>query len=139
MTSPHPDPLPDEAIPEAVASTRSGFSIVWLIPLVAAVIGAWVAWQAYSERGPTITIVFKTAEGLVAGKTKVKFKDVEVGQVESIDLEEDLEHVLVTVAMHKGAEALPDRQDPLLGGAGAHQCGQCDRPGYPAGWRLYRD
>ncbi|MGB5440205.1 MAG: MlaD family protein [Gammaproteobacteria bacterium] len=103
MTSPHPDPLSEDAIPEAVASSRSGFSIVWLIPLVAALIGAWVAWQAYSERGPTITIVFKTAEGLVAGKTKVKFKDVEVGQVASIDLQDDLDNVLVSVEMHKAA------------------------------------
>ncbi len=103
MTNPHPDPLSDDAIPEAVATTRSGFSIVWLIPLVAALIGAWVAWQAYSDRGPTITIVFKTAEGLEAGKTKMKFKDVEVGQVSAIDLEEDLEHVLVTVEMNKDA------------------------------------
>jgi paraquat-inducible protein B len=104
MTNPQPDPLSDDAIPQAVATTRSGFSIVWLIPLVAAVIGAWVAWQAYSERGPTITIVFDTADGIVAGKTKVKFKDVEVGQVAAVELEDDIEHVLVTVEMTKGAE-----------------------------------
>jgi paraquat-inducible protein B len=104
MTNPQPDPLSDDAIPEAVSTTRGGFSIVWLIPLVAALIGAWVAWQAYSERGPTITIVFDTADGLVAGKTKVKFKDVEVGQVEAIDLEKDLENVVVTVQMHKSAK-----------------------------------
>jgi len=104
MTIPPPDPLPDDAIPEAVAATRGGFSIVWLIPLVAAVIGGWVAWQAYSERGPTITIVFGTADGIVAGKTKVKFKDVEVGQVTEVTLEDDIEHVLVTVEMTKGAE-----------------------------------
>ena len=104
MTNQHPDPLSEDAIPEAVASTRSGFSIVWVIPLVAAVIGIWVAYTAYSERGPTITITFESAEGLEAGKTKVKFKDVEVGQVEAIDLGEGLEHVLVTVQMNKGSE-----------------------------------
>jgi paraquat-inducible protein B len=79
MTNPQPDPLSEDAIPEAVASTRSGFSIVWAIPLLAAVIGVWVAWSAYSERGPEITITFDTAEGLEAGKTKVRYKNVEVG------------------------------------------------------------
>ena len=103
MTSPQPDSLPDDAFPEAVTATRSGFSIVWLIPLVAAVIGAWVAYQAFSERGPTITIVFESAEGLEAGKTKVKFKNVEVGQVEAIDLGKNIEHVIVTVQMNKGS------------------------------------
>jgi len=104
MTNPQPDPLSEDAIPEAVASTRSGFSIVWFIPLLAALIGAWVAYSAYSERGPVITITFETAEGLEAGKTKVKYKDVEVGQVEAIDIEADLDRVLVTVQMSKDAE-----------------------------------
>ena len=105
MTNPQPDPLSEDAIPEAVASTRSGFSIVWVIPLLAAVIGIWVAYSAYSERGPVITITFDTAEGLEAGKTKVRFKDVEVGQVEDIELDEDIEHVQVTVQMNKGSGA----------------------------------
>ena len=52
MTNPQPDPLSEDAIPEAVASTRSGFSIVWAIPLLAAVIGAWVAYTAFSEPWP---------------------------------------------------------------------------------------
>ncbi len=104
MTNPHPEPTSEDTIPEAVTATRSGFSIIWFIPLVAALIGAWVAYTALSERGPIITIVFHTAEGLEAGKTKVRFKDVEVGQVEAINLEEDFEHVVVTVQMKRGSE-----------------------------------
>jgi paraquat-inducible protein B len=77
MTNPQPDPLSEDAIPEAVASTRSGFSIVWAIPLLAAVIG---------------------------GKTKVRYKNVEVGQVEAIDLGEDNDDVIVTVQMNKPSE-----------------------------------
>ncbi|HBE93606.1 MAG TPA: MCE family protein, partial [Gammaproteobacteria bacterium] len=79
---------------------RSGISIVWIIPIVAALIGAWVAYKSFSEVGPTIIITFENAEGLVAGKTKVKYKDVEVGMVEAIDLESDLKHVRVTVQMN---------------------------------------
>jgi len=98
----HPvEPLSPEDIPEAVPVQRRGISIVWLIPLVAALIGLWVAYQAYSEIGPTITISFMSAEGLEAGKTKVKYKDVEVGQVEEISLQKDLRNVTVTVQMNR--------------------------------------
>ena len=96
---------PENDIPEAVVKPRKGISIVWIIPIVAALIGAWVAYKAVSEVGPTIFISFEDAEGLVAGKTKIKYKDVEVGVVETIDIEDDLKHVLVTVQMDKDSKA----------------------------------
>jgi paraquat-inducible protein B len=103
MTNLQPEQQPADAIPEAVVTQRSGISIVWLIPVIAALIGGWLAWKAFSEEGPTITISFKSAEGLEAGKTKIRYKDVEVGQVESIDLSEDLTHVIVTAKLVKEA------------------------------------
>jgi paraquat-inducible protein B len=103
MTNLPSEQQPADAIPEAVVMTRSGVSIVWLIPLIAALIGGWLAWKAFSEQGPTITISFKNAEGLEAGKTKIKFKDVDVGQVETIELSDDLSHVIVTAKLVKGA------------------------------------
>jgi len=92
--------------PEAMIKTKKGFSfsIVWLVPVVAALIGGWLVYKAFSEKGPTVTITFKTAEGLEAGKTKIKYKDVDIGQVESIDISEDLSHVIVTAEMGKRAE-----------------------------------
>ena len=105
MTDKAAGKMPDDDIPEAVVKPRSGISIVWIIPIVAALIGAWVAYKSYSEIGPTIFITFENAEGLVAGKTKVKFKDVEVGLVKAVDIEKDLKHVLVTVEMHKDAKS----------------------------------
>ena len=97
--------IQENAVPEAVVKKRTGISIVWIIPIVAAIIGAWVAYKSLSEVGPTIAITFENAEGLEAGKTKVKFKDVEVGMVKDIDIEKDLKHVLVTVQMNAGAKA----------------------------------
>jgi paraquat-inducible protein B len=88
-------------VAEAVIETRGRPSIIWLIPLVAALVGAFVAWRAISERGPAITIRFASAEGLEAGKTKVKYKDVEVGLVEAIELTEDLSGVAVHARMVK--------------------------------------
>ena len=58
------------ALPQAVVAAKSGFSIVWLVPVVAALIGAWLVYKAVTETGPTITIDFATGAGLVAGKTK---------------------------------------------------------------------
>ena len=80
------------------------FSIVWIVPLVAILIGAWLVYKAVTEKGIIITITFENAEGLTAGKTKVKYKDVEVGTVQSIIIAEDLSNVLLTVEMEKGAE-----------------------------------
>ena len=90
--------------PEAIVKVKKQFSIVWVVPLVALLIGGWLAFKAISEKGPTVTITFKTAEGLEAGKTKIKYKDVEVGQVEAITLGEDGSHVIVTAELKKGAE-----------------------------------
>ncbi len=96
---------PLDGVPEAEIVTRKRrFSLVWLVPLIAVLIGGWLVYKALSEKGPTITIVFKSAEGLEAGKTKIKYKDVELGQVNSIKLADDLAHVIVTAEMDKQAE-----------------------------------
>jgi paraquat-inducible protein B len=95
--------LVSEAATPEIKQHRS-FSIVWIVPIVALLIGVWLVYKAVSEKGPTITITFETAEGLEAGKTKVKYKDVEVGTVTSIELDESLGYVKLTVAMEKGSE-----------------------------------
>ncbi|NJC88871.1 MAG: MCE family protein [Desulfuromonas sp.] len=89
----------------AVAKVKTGrsFSIVWIVPIVALLIGGVLAYKAISEKGPTITITFTSAEGLEAGKTKIKYKDVEVGKVETISLSDDLSHVIVTAELGKGS------------------------------------
>jgi paraquat-inducible protein B len=99
-----PRETPPADVPDAEIRERSRISLVWLIPIVAAVIGVWLAYKALSEKGPTITIDFKSAAGLQAGKTKVKYKEVEVGQVESIEIAKDLSHVVVTAELVKGTE-----------------------------------
>jgi paraquat-inducible protein B len=85
----------------AVVTPKKSVSIVWIVPLVALLIGGWLAYRAITEKGPTITISFQSAEGLEAGKTKIKFKDVEVGQVEEIHLSPDLSKVMVTAQLTK--------------------------------------
>ena len=91
--------------PEAAIQRRRGISIVWLIPIVAALIGAFLAYRAYTEKGPTITLTFQTAEGLEAGKTKLRYLDVEVGTARTVAIAPDLKHIIVTAEMVPGAEA----------------------------------
>jgi paraquat-inducible protein B len=89
---------------QAVVKPKKSVSIVWIVPLVALLIGGWLAYRAITEKGPTVTITFQSAEGLEAGKTKIKFKDVEVGQVEKIHLSPNLSQVVVTAQLTKDAK-----------------------------------
>ena len=95
-------------IPEALAVPvrRRSFQIVWIIPIVAALIGGWLAVMAILERGPTIRITFKTAEGLEAGKTRIKYKNVDMGTVTNIELSEDRSQVIATAELTPQAEGL---------------------------------
>lgn len=81
-------------------------SLIWLVPIVAALIGISMLVHAWLSAGPEISIVFQAATGLEAGKTPVKYKDVTVGLVSRVSLSEDGSHVVVTVAMEKSAESL---------------------------------
>ncbi|HSB95899.1 MAG TPA: MlaD family protein, partial [Spongiibacteraceae bacterium] len=69
-----------------------------------ALIGGWLAVKSILEAGPMITLTFKNAEGLEAGKTHIKFKDVDIGTVETIALSEDLSQVIVTAKLIKSSE-----------------------------------
>jgi paraquat-inducible protein B len=101
MSEREPEGFGSLPVAEAVVESRTRPSIIWVVPIVAVLVGGFVAWQAISERGPTITIQFATAEGLEAGKTKIKYKDVEVGLVEEIVLADDLSGVTVHAEMAK--------------------------------------
>src|ERR1700722_10903915 len=95
-------------IPEAIASPRSRWrlQLVWLVPIIAVLIGGWLAVKAVLDKGPTITISFVTGEGLEAGKTKIKFKNVDVGVVKSVTLSRDHRNVIATAELSKDAAGL---------------------------------
>jgi len=80
-------------------------SLIWLIPIVAALVGVTLVARILLERGPEIVLTFKTAEGLEAGKTVVKYKDVQIGLVQSLRLARDRSHVRVLVQLNKDAES----------------------------------
>ena len=93
-----------QALPEAVVDERRRVSLVWLIPLVTLVAALWLGYHTYTQQGPLVTITFDTAEGLEAGKTRLRYKDVDVGVVESIALSADLAQVLVHARIDRDLE-----------------------------------
>jgi paraquat-inducible protein B len=104
MLREHPSALERDELPEVEVKKRRGISLVWLIPLVAGVIAIWLAYTTLQEKGPQITVMFDNAEGLEAGKTRVKYRNVEVGLVDEVRLSEDLSHIVVTASLDKTME-----------------------------------
>ena len=83
---------------------RQKISVFWLVPFFAALLGLFLAYNFYKEQGPLITIQFNTAEGLIAGKTPIRYRDVNIGVVEKIKLTDDLEKVTVEARMTVSSE-----------------------------------
>lgn len=94
------EPTPSQPV---VEGPRKGLtrriSAAWLVPLAALAIALGVAYRTYSERGPMIEILFDSGEGITAGETRVKYKDFDVGLVESLDFTEDLSQVVAEVRL----------------------------------------
>ncbi|WP_116366563.1 intermembrane transport protein PqiB [Parahaliea mediterranea] len=85
-------------------------SMIWLLPVLVAIIGSWVMFQYYSSQGPLVEISLTTAEGLEAGRTRVRALSVDIGVVEDIQLEENLEGVRVTARLSPDTQHLLDAQ-----------------------------
>ncbi|BAO91613.1 MULTISPECIES: intermembrane transport protein PqiB [Caballeronia] len=95
-----PDETPDA---EVVPKKRWRIPWVWVVPAVAVAVGVWLAVQAVLAEGPTVTISFKSGEGLEAGKTKIKFKDVDIGLVKTVALSKDYKRVIATAELTRDA------------------------------------
>ncbi len=95
-------------LPQATVVPKKGtrISVVWIIPILAAVVAMGIAIQRIMSQGPTITIAFTAAEGMEAGKTFVKYKDVNIGQVTAVKLSSDHAKVEVTAKIDKSAADL---------------------------------
>ena len=98
-----PQPVPEI---RRVTRLRSPISLIWIVPLVAVLIGIGLAVNAILQRGPEVELQFASAEGLEANKTRLKYKDVAIGTVTAIALAEDRRSVKVTVQMDKQAAPL---------------------------------
>ena len=95
-----------DAVVRAKVDARRRPSPIWAIPAVADLIAGWLVWDTLSRRGPLVTVTFQSAEGLQAGQSRVRHRDVDVGLVEGIALSPDLGHVVMTVRMNREAAPL---------------------------------
>src|SRR5512143_12629 len=95
-------------VPEAVhvPKKRSRVPVIWIVPIVAALVATGIVVQRYLNEGPTIRISFRTAEGIEPGKTFIKYKDVDIGKVTEVVLSKDFSKILVTAKMEKHADGL---------------------------------
>jgi paraquat-inducible protein B len=97
-----------DALPQAtiVPKRHSRISVIWIIPIFAALVAIGIAIQRVLSEGPTITIVLKAAEGIEAGKTFIKYKDVNIGLVSAVELSDDFTQVTATAKIAKHAAGL---------------------------------
>ncbi len=101
--------LPTPPRPDIKPRKRWIPSLIWLVPLICALIGVALVVKSVTDKGPTVTVTFSNAEGMEAGKTKVKYKDVEIGSIQAVALSKDLQHVIVTIELTKQAEKFASR------------------------------
>ncbi|MCE0505091.1 MlaD family protein [Roseivivax sp. GX 12232] len=95
---PEPDAVPLE---EGKPPLRERLSLIWLIPLVALAVALGAAWRNYADQGPLVEITFDNAAGVKAGETLLRYRDIEVGLVETVRFSADLEKVVVEVRIEK--------------------------------------
>ncbi|MGE8392839.1 MCE family protein [Pseudomonas sp. BIGb0427] len=87
-----------------VKTRRFSISLVWIVPLVAVLVGLSLVVHNVMQQGPTIEITFKTGQGLEANKTAVKYRNVVIGQVTAVELSKDQKSVTATVKLVKQAD-----------------------------------
>jgi paraquat-inducible protein B len=102
-----PPPLsPPPTAPVFRTPARARFSPIWIVPLVSALLGLWLVARYYSTKGEVVRVQFENADGIIAGKTPVLCRSVNVGTVSDLELSKDNKSVVVTLAMTREADRL---------------------------------
>ena len=94
--------LSDQTTIEISQSNR--ISPIWIVPIIALLIGLWLGAKELSEKGPVITIAFNDAAGIAVEKTEIRYKDVKIGKVTNLRLSKNLKTVYVTAEMDDDIE-----------------------------------
>jgi len=100
------EPLDTEVIPEARVRRTRWVGLVWVIPLIAALVAGWLVWQRYQQRGPEVVVAFGDGGGLRVGQTQVKYRGVSIGEVIGVALSRDQQKALVRIRLAKSAEGV---------------------------------
>ena len=90
-------------IPSPEVIKKRGISLIWIIPIVTLLIGGWLIIKTVREQGAEITLSFKTADGIEAGRTRIKYKNVDIGTVDAVEFSKDFSEIILTASMVKEA------------------------------------
>ncbi|MDR0219202.1 MAG: intermembrane transport protein PqiB [Enterobacteriaceae bacterium] len=96
----------EENLAQARISKLKSWSPVWIVPIITVLIGAWILFYHFSHQGPEVTLITSNAEGIEAGKTKIKSRSVNVGVVERVSLSDNLGEVIIKARLNDGMEKL---------------------------------
>lgn len=91
----------------------SQWSPIWIVPVVAVLIGSWMLYHTFKNQGPTVTLLASNAEGIISGKTQIKSRSVDVGKVVSVELSQDLKQVVIRARMNPGTDNLLNDESQL--------------------------
>lgn len=89
------------------------WSPIWIVPLLAVLIGLWMLVYTYQNQGPQLTLLASNAEGIISGKTTIKSRSVDVGKVMSVELSQDLKQVVIKARMNPGTEPMLNDESQL--------------------------
>lgn len=97
-----PPPRPASPVRKTAArAAQAGINVIWLVPIIALIVTLGIAWNAYSSRGTVIEVEFADATGVTPGETTLRFREITVGQVESVSFTPDLARVVVSIRVDK--------------------------------------
>ena len=99
-------PRPDVPTPAIVSRSRARISLVWLVPVLAAMVALSLFFQRAAREGPEVVVTFKSAHGIEPGKTPVRYKDVQIGVVTAVELSSDFRSTEVTARITRKAASL---------------------------------
>lgn len=100
------DPAPSPQPPAPVVTGARVWSLVWVVPLLAVLLGGWMLFRNFATQGPVAQVTFDTAEEIYAGRTEVRCRSVKVGMVTDVGLADDLNSVVVSIELEEDAAHL---------------------------------
>lgn len=92
-----------KTVKQAGSDLLGSAAAIWLVPMVALLIGVWMLFQHWYSQGPSIQLTVATAEGIVAGKTVIRSREVDVGRIETVELSDDYSHAVITARLSNNA------------------------------------
>lgn len=105
-TPPTTNPTNDQDLNKAKTSRQTRLSPIWVVPIVAIAIGLWLVYDNYASRGTLVTLTMESAEGIEAGNTLIRSRNVEVGRVQGVRLSDDLSHAVLTARIQPEVEEM---------------------------------